>query len=247
VTELLYAPDGLLFVASAPTSAINMQTTLTLADKTGATRASFEFTTTFVRPDGWYDNNYLVKNESKGSYLTPASWETADDAEQVGATGSRGYLEWAPSKSPELVSLDCNDESALSDDGTLFACGAGRDNHIVLWDVMQRREVARWSENSPEPLVNVAGISFFANGSGLAAVQGKHDENGNMLTSVNLYSTATHHIVVSYSLPPQPGMPNVLAYQRGVEPILLYARDESPQDWPARDLVFYAFPPGRVR
>jgi hypothetical protein len=156
--------------------------------------------------------------------------------------GGGGYLAWKPGEPARFVDVGCDTNGAFSADGKLFACAAGPERTITVFDVERSTERAHWAGQGGRFNLNAGACTFFASGRGLAVEQGAHDAQRLLHTTIRLYDVDSHRLLREHQLPPMPNAPDLAAQELGGDRLLLYKVNEGESGE-----VFYAFPPVRIR
>jgi hypothetical protein len=232
IQEYMFTGDDLLLLSVSPLAPV-MQSALYLVDFNGTTHASYQFPTDSVRPFG-DTSGAMSFNAQTQEHLAEASWQDAN------YESHNGLLAWNPENTPRLIPLECNSEGVFSEDGTLFACHSGPESDILMWNVSENREVARWEVGGAKA-TRAGQLTFFDESRGLAVERGTHDSSNRLDTTIELYEIASHALVSKHHLKPIANRPNLSSSQLGGMDILVYKLDFA-QESGLVDPVYFVFP-----
>ena len=232
ITSFWFAADDSILMSIRNLD--DLSSSLYFLDKQGVTRGEYIFPTASVTPQPG-SAGQTAFNPDTQEYVVSANWSKED------YTNYSGYMAWKPGTAPRLVPLECNTNGSFSEDGRLFACDAGPDGAIVVWNVTEGREVTRWQGIGDSINNRAEEMTFFDRGRGLAVEQGTHDKAFRLITTIRLYSISSHQVLREYDLEPIEKRPDLVASSLGNNDILLYMMNFS-QNTGESNLAFYAFP-----
>lgn len=228
--EFMFTHDDQLLLNVASVDPTGSSSYIYLADTNGAIHASGKLPSELVR---FFGDQYGMAtfNRGSGEYLAAANW----------GQGEGGYLTWSPGKPARLFGHECNTEGTFSPDGALFACHAGADDDVEIWDTATDRQVGRWPATG-ETATRAGQLTFVDSGRELAVERGSHDSHFRLDTTVEVDTLAAHKPVATFALTPIEQRPNLASRVFAANNILVYALDFAQGDSGETDLRFFAFP-----
>jgi hypothetical protein len=227
VRAVWFGPDHSIIVSSYSREGVSTDSRLDLYGAEGTLRASHSVHD-YV-PVGTAINQFSY-NPATRQHLAVAN---------SGSGQGQGYIAWKPGGEVETIDVGCNVDGAFSPDGQFFACAAGPEDTITVWDVTKNRELTHWTGQGHPSQLNAGVCTFFDGSRGLAVEDGRYDTARQVVPTIHLYEIRTHAIVGQYPIRQIPGMPDLFTSQLGGDQLLVYS---APRALNSASSVYYVFP-----
>jgi hypothetical protein len=191
-----------------------------------------------VLPHVWGESDAVAFNGALGKLIlelgtaTPCGWLELQ-------LHNRAYIDRSINLPTSLCGGPPN--AAVSSDGTLFASSQSLKLLTTsIWSVASHHRIQQWQQDVQFP----GSLTFFDGTRGLVEAQGSHS-GINLVTIVDLYRIADHHIVGQYKLRPVPHWSSELTSFVVLDGVLVAVEptgEKSSNQGFLETYAYYAFP-----